>query len=135
MELNSLDSDVSTEVALISCVLFSAFESLQGHYSKALTHINCGIEVIDEQEMFDQEGNFACFPKYLLRSRFLRLDTQALEIGDDTLKPTIGLLESPHMLPMAQSADEIPTEPSVKAWRSLRLFREGNAQGCWRRVG
>jgi hypothetical protein len=76
-----------TDVALISCVLFTAFESLQGHYRTALTHVNSGLKVLAESEAGGNAQRASYIPKGLLKSLFTRLDTQALEIGDVAFRP------------------------------------------------
>ena len=89
----------STDVALISCILFTAFESLQGHYKSALTHVNSGLKVLAEREDRDDSQYGPYVPKELLRSLFVRMDTQAHEIGDLGFRPyderTIGHIEIP----------------------------------------
>ncbi len=72
----------STDVALISCILFTAFESLQGHYKSALTHINSGLKVLAEREAEGEVQFESYVPRDLLKSLFIRFDTQVLEIGD-----------------------------------------------------
>ena len=77
----------STDVALISCILFTAFESLQGHYKSALTHVNSGLKVLAEREDNGDSQYASYIPKELLRSLFVRMDTQAHEIGDLGFRP------------------------------------------------
>jgi hypothetical protein len=81
----------STDVALISCVLFTAFESLQGHYRTALTHVNSGLRVLAEREASGNAQRASYIPKELLKSLFTRFDTQALEIGDVAFRPWLRL--------------------------------------------
>jgi hypothetical protein len=78
---------LSTDVALISCLLFTAFESLQGHYRTALTHVNGGLRVLAEREASGSAQRASYIPKELLKSLFTRFDTQALEIGDVAFRP------------------------------------------------
>lgn len=77
----------SANVALISCILFTAFESLQGHYRSALTHTNSGLKVLAEREASGELQHASYIPKELLKPLFTRFDTQVLEIGDVVFRP------------------------------------------------
>jgi hypothetical protein len=79
----------STDVALVSCILFTAFESLQGHYRSALTHINSGLKLLAEREASGDAQHASYIPKDLLTSLFTRFDIQALEIGDVAFRPWV----------------------------------------------
>jgi hypothetical protein len=85
-EVMKLDmrKSTSTDVALISCILFACFESLQGHYRSSLMHINSGIQILNEQEASGaDEKKVAYVKKEVLRPLFLRFVTQSREIGRD----------------------------------------------------
>jgi hypothetical protein len=76
------------DVALLSCILFAAFEILQGHYKSALTHISSGISIIsaDEAGHGYVEGRHPA--RDLLQPIFVCLDTQLMEVGEDPLPAT-----------------------------------------------
>ena len=76
----------STDVALISCILFACFETLQGHYRSSLLHVNSGLQILKEQEMSNvAETKVAYISKDVLRPMFLRFVTQSREIGETHL--------------------------------------------------
>ena len=78
-----MKSNTSTDIALISCILFACFESLQGHYRSSLLHINSGLEILKEQEFSGvADKNAAYISKEILRPLFLRFITQSREIGE-----------------------------------------------------
>lgn len=89
----------TTDVALISCILFTAFESLQGHYRSALTHINSGLKVLEEREAQGDVQHESYVPRDLLQALFIRLDTQAMEIGDTSLRPSTEQLRQTNDIP------------------------------------
>jgi hypothetical protein len=102
----------STDVALISCILFTAFESLQGHYRSALTHINSGLKVLAEREASGEFHHASYVPKELLKSLFTRFDTQALEIGDVAFRPWLRIepdtkLEIPATFSTLEEAERV----------------------------
>ena len=101
----------TTDVALISCILFTAFESLQGHYRSALTHINSGLKVLAERETCS-DIRASYIPKELLKSLFTRFDTQALEIGDLAFRPWLRVepdakLEIPQQFSTLEEAESV----------------------------
>jgi Fungal specific transcription factor domain len=82
-------SDTAADTALISCVLFTAFESMQGHYRSAMTHVTAGLKILREQEVSNRKE--AYMPRELAKSAFMQLDTQSREIGDVSLRPILKL--------------------------------------------
>ena len=78
-------SDAAADVALVACVLFTAFESLQGHYRSAMTHANAGLKILQEQEATSRKEVY--LSRNLIKSAFMQLDTQSREIGDVSLRP------------------------------------------------
>lgn len=78
-----MESNTSTDIALISCILFACIESLQGHYRSSLLHINSGLEILKEQEISGvADKKVAYVSKEVLRPLFLRFITQSREIGE-----------------------------------------------------
>lgn len=81
MKLDMKES-TSTDVALISCILFACFETLQGHFRSSLMHVKSGIQILNEQEASGVEDTkVAYMKKEVLRPLFLRFVTQSREIG------------------------------------------------------
>ena len=73
----------STDVALISCILFACFESLQGHYRSSLMHVGSGLQILKEQELSNvADTKVAYVSKEILRPLFIRFVTQSREIGE-----------------------------------------------------
>lgn len=87
-EILALDvskSDAAADTALIACVLFTAFESLQGHYKSAMTHSSAGLKILREQDATGRKEIYVS--RDLVKSAFMQLDTQSREIGDVSLRP------------------------------------------------
>jgi len=96
IQLDIAASSLSIGVAVLSCILFTAFESLQGHYKSALAHINSGVKILCEHE--ERNGNAidnGYVPAKVMRKLLIRLDTQAFEIGDDSFRPLSEYLAGP----------------------------------------
>jgi hypothetical protein len=89
LALDISKSDTAADTALISCVLFTAFESMQGHYRSAMTHASAGLKILREQEVSSRKE--AYLPRELAKSAFMQLDTQSREIGDVSLRPILKL--------------------------------------------
>ncbi|KAJ6017114.1 hypothetical protein N7451_000493 [Penicillium sp. IBT 35674x] len=49
----------SIDVCLISCVLFTCFESIRGHYGSAITHITSGLKILGEFRNKNSSGSTA----------------------------------------------------------------------------
>ena len=96
--LDLSESEAAVDVALMSCVLFAAFESLQGHYKSALTHISSGVKVLSEQDSSDGLDRGKYLPRQVLTPLFVRMDTQSMEIGDEAFRPT--QLPNRHLIPV-----------------------------------
>ena len=79
----------AVDVALLSCMLFTAFESLRGYQKSALTHINSGIRIASAQEA--EHGNAQeKHPSWnLLKPVFMFMESQAMRVGDQ-FPPNIG---------------------------------------------
>lgn len=114
------DSKDALDVALLSCVLFAAFEILQGHYKSALTHFSSGISIVSAEEAGRGyvEGRHPAFN--LLQPIFLCLDTQLMEVGDDLLPGTEKLNSASH----AASLPPVETLSSIEEARtSIAKYR------------
>ena len=85
LTLDVSKSDAAADVALVACVLFTAFESLQGHYRSAMTHSGAGLKILQEQEATNRKEVY--LSRSLIKSAFMQLDTQSREIGDVSLRP------------------------------------------------
>lgn len=75
-------SDRSTEIALLLGALFASVESLQGHDSSTITHITCGMKVLQERGAQGIAVPGRYIQAGLLNSLFSRLSLQVLEIAD-----------------------------------------------------
>ena len=102
-------SDTTIDVALVSCVLFAAFESLQGHYQSALTHIRSGVKILSEHDSPEDLNRETYLSRDVLLSLFVRLDTQAMEIGDEAFRPNHvpiqDLIPIPHSFSSVEQAN------------------------------
>jgi Fungal specific transcription factor domain len=87
-------SGQSTDIALLLCALFASFESLQGHYQSALTHIISGMKVLEERPASDTSSSRSHIPARFLDGLFNRLGAQVLEINDMSIKPLQSLKQS-----------------------------------------
>jgi hypothetical protein len=85
LALDVSKSDAAADTALLACVLFTAFESMQGHYKSAMTHSSAGLKILREQEASRRKEGY--LSRDLIKSTFMQLDTQSREIGDVSLRP------------------------------------------------
>jgi hypothetical protein len=82
-------TDHSADIDLPLCSLFASFESLQGHYSSAFSHITSGMKVLRERPSKGISARGTYIPARLLDSLFSRLGTQLLEIADTQKSPSL----------------------------------------------
>ncbi|ERF68816.1 hypothetical protein EPUS_06260 [Endocarpon pusillum Z07020] len=75
-------SQQSIDVALLTCALFALFESLQGHYRSALTHITSGLKVLQERQANNSSSPSSYKLARFLEDLFNRLGPQVLEVAD-----------------------------------------------------
>ncbi|KFY62501.1 hypothetical protein V496_04563, partial [Pseudogymnoascus sp. VKM F-4515 (FW-2607)] len=77
------------DVALIACLLFTCFESLRGHHSPALLHLDNGINLLLELQSYSETISGVTTPTYpvtpyttlsALQALLTRLDTQATQL-------------------------------------------------------
>lgn len=87
-------SGQSTDIALLLCALFASFESLQGHYRSALTHITSGMKVLQERPANGKSSARSYIPARLLNGLFNRLGSQVLEITDVSMTPIENVRQS-----------------------------------------
>jgi hypothetical protein len=75
----------AADVALMTCILFICFETLRGHHSAALKHVDSGIKIISELSSSSISSTSTHLtisttpytPLSTLRRIFIRLETQA----------------------------------------------------------
>jgi Fungal specific transcription factor domain/Fungal Zn(2)-Cys(6) binuclear cluster domain len=84
----------STDIALLLCALFALFESLQGHYRSALSHITSGTKVLRERHATVPLSPKSYIPARYLDSLFSWLGSQVLEIGDISMLPDQSLKQN-----------------------------------------
>jgi hypothetical protein len=84
----------STDIALLLCALFASFESLQGHYQSALTHIISGMNIIQENQANGAPSPRSHIPARFLGGLFNRLGSQVLEVTDMSIMPLQVLKQS-----------------------------------------
>lgn len=80
MKLDLNKSSTATHVALIACLLFTLFESLQDHHISSLTHVKSGIRIIYEH--YTRSEAVRSDDRSLSVYLFKCLETQTLELGD-----------------------------------------------------
>ncbi|PCG92800.1 Hypothetical protein PENO1_086820 [Penicillium occitanis (nom. inval.)] len=107
---------VTVDVCLISCILFTCFEILSGHYGPAINHVQSGINILKEVYHDPSSGTFR-HPHLLpstvtslemesLRKIFLRLQGQALTL---TRADTYHLMQEVFAVPdTPQFSHDIP---------------------------
>ena len=69
----------AADVALMTCILFVSFETLRGHHSAALKHVDAGIKIISELSSSSSLSisTNPYTPLSTLNRLFIRLETQA----------------------------------------------------------
>jgi hypothetical protein len=76
---NQSNPDQTFEYALVTCALFSTFESLQGQYHEACNHAVSGIKILAEEQSNTLRTRI---PREVLTRFFIALGRQILELGD-----------------------------------------------------
>lgn len=120
-------SNEALDIALLSCMLFAAFESLRGYYKSALTHISSGMQLVAAQENGHASVKARSPSWELIQPIFVCLDTQAMEVCDDLL-PSSGMasgnLHHPLLLPKAFiSIEEASNSFTIYRNHILRFFQ------------
>jgi hypothetical protein len=81
--------DQSFEFALVTCALFSTFESLQGQYHEACNHAVAGIKILAEEQHRLLNGELRTrIPREALTRFFIALGRQIFELGDPNFPGT-----------------------------------------------
>ena len=76
----------SSDMLLLSCILFCAIESLRGNFHQSLQHALSGLRIIAEQRL-TSSGQLTqpSPPSEILTKAFLILQGQVMELGDPTV--------------------------------------------------
>jgi hypothetical protein len=108
VQLDVAKSVEATGVALRTCLLFASFESLQGHYTSALTHLNSGIRLLSGPTIGEKNAREPRGVYQAMAGLFRCMETQILEIGDggDNYADYDGFLDTPIILPTRFSSLE-----------------------------
>lgn len=91
--INSLTISMQTarwtfpDTPLIACMLFCAFESMCYHLDSAISHISSGLKILLERQGHGNELDTKFVPPALLGAAYTMLDTQTLELGEESLHP------------------------------------------------
>ncbi|KAE9369801.1 hypothetical protein N431DRAFT_493541 [Stipitochalara longipes BDJ] len=98
LEPAKADKKQAADVALMTCILFVSFETLRGHHSAALKHVDAGIKIISELSSTQSSSSLSISPNpytplSTLNRLFIRLETQA---GTITFGRKRQLVSSPH---------------------------------------
>ncbi|KAN0102094.1 hypothetical protein V8E51_012604 [Hyaloscypha variabilis] len=111
LEPAKADRKQAADVALMTCILFVSFETLRGHHSAALKHVDAGIKIISELSSTQSPSNLSVSanpytPLSTLNRLFIRLETQA---GTVTFGRKRRLISSPYDLGPEGFGSEIPS--------------------------
>ncbi|OAP59236.1 hypothetical protein AYL99_06534 [Fonsecaea erecta] len=84
VRLNQSQLDQTFDSSLVTCALFSAFESLQGQYHEACCHAVSGIRILAEEQRKPNTNTImqTRVPREDLTRFFVAMERQILEIGD-----------------------------------------------------
>jgi len=83
LRLNRSNEAQAIDVALLDCIVFSTLEALQGHYQSASTHIRSGLHLLAEHDGDSAAVTQGVYvPRILFRQLFVRMETQAREMGN-----------------------------------------------------
>lgn len=82
VRLKQSQLDQTFDSALVTCALFSAFESLQGHYHEACNHAISGIKILAEEQQSTVRARQVRIPREELTRFFLAMSRQIVELGD-----------------------------------------------------
>lgn len=85
IRLENVQQDLSRDVVLLACIVFTVFECLQNHHQSTLRHVSGGLKLLSEWLEEASHNNEASSGTYLdrstLQSIFLSLDSQAIQLG------------------------------------------------------
>ncbi|KAM3074120.1 hypothetical protein ACMFMG_003058 [Clarireedia jacksonii] len=94
LTLNDSNLTLHMDIVLMACIIFSAFESLRGHYSSALTHISSGINILIETDKRSSGFRAGSIEKKVFVPMFVRLENQVIEVGQTaSMKSSTSLLK------------------------------------------
>ena len=83
----------SEDVALLSCCLYTAFESLQGHYLSAITHIKSGMDILAANpDATNLPGSYV--PRKMFIALLMRFDSQVLQLGNQSMMTAVDHIEN-----------------------------------------
>lgn len=82
VRLDVAKSAEASSVALRTCLLFAFFESLQGHYTSALMHLNSGLKLLHTLFTRGERPRASPCAFQSMTCLFRTIKTQILEIGD-----------------------------------------------------
>ncbi len=74
-----ISSRSAVDLALASCLMFAAIETLMGHPRSSMTHILSGMRILQQQQFAPMCG---FVPRHLLERLFDHMACQAMQIGD-----------------------------------------------------
>ncbi|KAL4882556.1 hypothetical protein BJY04DRAFT_206827 [Aspergillus karnatakaensis] len=79
-------ASMSPDILLISCIFFACFECLRGSTQAAIIHMRSGLNLLREYD--DDPRTGLLIPRRTMRSLFVRLDNQIIEMRGSTLSMT-----------------------------------------------
>ncbi|KEF54336.1 uncharacterized protein A1O9_09502 [Exophiala aquamarina CBS 119918] len=117
----------AADAVLIACILFTAFECLQGRYKSAVTHVASGINTFAEGQAQPATRKHGYVSGDIIRTMFLRLETQALELDDnglETAPKTFYIWRTIALPPTFQTIEEARVSVDICLNRLLHLFKK-----------
>lgn len=122
VQMNPASSPTHGDVALVSSILFGAYEAFQGHYLSSMTHIKSGLRITKEM----REGKLTSFLPKNIEPTLVRLDNQLIELSDVLSGFVAETSPSPELVPIPPKFLSIE-----EAHNSLDIFYNHNLHMLW----
>ncbi|QSZ30164.1 hypothetical protein DSL72_004684 [Monilinia vaccinii-corymbosi] len=94
--LNNINLTLHTDIVLMMCTVFSAFDSLRGHYKASLMHIASGIKILVEADKRLGGLRDGSLQKDVFLPLFVQLERQITDVGQKSaVVNTTRLIQQP----------------------------------------
>ncbi|PQE17626.1 Zn(II)2Cys6 transcription factor (Eurofung) protein [Rutstroemia sp. NJR-2017a BVV2] len=130
LTLHDSNLTLHMDIVLMASIIFSAFESLRGHYKSALTHISSGINILIETDKRSGGLRTGSIDKDVVVPMFVRLENQVIEVGQTaSMKSSISLLKRtppsmPHAFKSVKEAHDAFDDFLSSLWHMLEHIEQ-----------
>ncbi|RAL63881.1 hypothetical protein DID88_003524 [Monilinia fructigena] len=105
--LNNTDLTLHTDIVLMMCIVFSAFDSLRGQYKASLMHIASGIKILVETEKRLGGLKDGSLQKDVFLPIFVRMENQITDTGQTSAMVNTTRLIQPPILSIPRAFESV----------------------------